>query len=1503
MTDAGPHSHTCATAESGTCHCECHGRQHGIVHVPKPKHGTITAKKLPGGGYEVSRSDTGLPPGGGTKAERQVARTAQVSVKTNDKPGGKAAAVAKAEHKLHTDELKNPYVGKDGTGKPEAEKIGKPAGKAGSPVLTDKQMAELDRQVAALPGETNSNRGGRTPRVVGEEYVKAVREGADLATIEKLGAELHKKTQTETRGPQRDGWERALDLVHRKTEERDTGVKPLGKGSVLIPAEHANLTQEISKLADDDGRPGALNVADTLSTRAIAQEWQKAVRAHDTGEIAKWRGLLGKRLQNKLVVDGKTRKNLQHAMNAVDLRGDTRDWAGRIRNHPKREEFPALKSVTPDEVHRLSLHTREGQADKPEDVTARLEHLRKTGEVLPPAREAKAKEAVAKKVEESGGKSLLNPEELYQLNQRVAGLTGTTRRGNRAPIAIGQDLANAVADGDAEKANKHADELTSALMDHRASPRTLTMWRNTLAPVRAQKPKTVFKPGPTQTPVARLLKHAVGGERDNDLFVRAAGAVDKERFDKLSEESRTTVLGKLERLGRGTGFTARDARDAHAVLTGGTPLKPGPEVLPRNVEDALKAVNNNHRSSGLPLSMLYADVHKDSYAKHFSPEQRASIRAKMTEIRAGMRDDAPDRAGVDRVIKDLGELDGAKAVEKPVVKPKVPRQPKMRGGEEVRWHGKTDSEVAADDARKAEEAKAAAANAVAGEVERGTPQPLGMSEARTRATDKHAYGQAIMLNRKLSEDFQRAGIDISPDLRDGLKGPFMTYVDKVRDAEARGVQADQLRHRHASLREGYHAYPDRKDLYEPALKQTAQDIRDAQDAHTAAVIEASHAAGELQKAVAGIYKANGKRKTPSAVNVPKPNDVGGRIDRKDNHANMAEADIARSIAPHLVDRPEIMASKQKLRQTAHELDKARAHEQAARKAASSARGTVNTLEGTNTHVPADHPNHQKWIDAQAAAGKAGAEHERATQATLKARKAHNEHIGQFQEDVRRAGQAHDAEQAAKKATLQAKQQAAIDKADVDRKAQSEKVKTALGISKDANRPNLEILTDDARKAMGGRTAKDHLDDLAAAYDDQVTSNPEVKRARALFNRSIDNAGRPTMAAINNLQQTLQQATKAKEHTHAAAAYQALPVEAHRKAVTNPQVMEALNNHLQAVRDLTAGLNGGAARHSRFTKDDKGVIAARDAARDQLNNNVDHTKQVLLDSANAIDMKRHIQLQDATRRGETQAMLSMLRPHPHSESEVRRMVDATTRPVPVETPAALRPYHEAVRNAKVEMDTHDAMKHAYFGRTDHTRYLGSDLMSQLTPGQRDALRADAQNASAKYDMHYESYMSARDAMNKAEVDRANAQRDYTVAGSAASADLVRGMREKLATIPHEPKSDMGKRTAKAAGVPRTVTKLQGRERELAREVNKRADILDEAENKSARWRQQANVVKQTHRELSGGKLHPDAQDQLDAMFDHAARGNAGGTEVYRENLNNAIAQWNAHQAEKNAKAAA
>jgi hypothetical protein len=96
--DHGPHSHVCADADGGVCHCDCRGRRHGVRHVPggRVEHDPerdvrISRIHKPGGGYRVVDRETGLPPGGGTQAERDAAGRERVT----DKPETREQRIAR----------------------------------------------------------------------------------------------------------------------------------------------------------------------------------------------------------------------------------------------------------------------------------------------------------------------------------------------------------------------------------------------------------------------------------------------------------------------------------------------------------------------------------------------------------------------------------------------------------------------------------------------------------------------------------------------------------------------------------------------------------------------------------------------------------------------------------------------------------------------------------------------------------------------------------------------------------------------------------------------------------------------------------------------------------------------------------------------------------------------------------------------------------------------------------------------------------------------------------------------------------------------------------------------------------------------------------------------------------------------------------------------------------------------------------------------------------------
>lgn len=99
--DHGPHSRECATAEGGECHCQCHGRQHGIAHTPHARrpgatHSNDVTITREGSHYRVTGSN-GLPPGGGTREERVRARAERVSTASASREASRPAGAGRSE--------------------------------------------------------------------------------------------------------------------------------------------------------------------------------------------------------------------------------------------------------------------------------------------------------------------------------------------------------------------------------------------------------------------------------------------------------------------------------------------------------------------------------------------------------------------------------------------------------------------------------------------------------------------------------------------------------------------------------------------------------------------------------------------------------------------------------------------------------------------------------------------------------------------------------------------------------------------------------------------------------------------------------------------------------------------------------------------------------------------------------------------------------------------------------------------------------------------------------------------------------------------------------------------------------------------------------------------------------------------------------------------------------------------------------------------------------------
>lgn len=86
------------------------------------------------------------------------------------------------------------------------------------------------------------------------------------------------------------------------------------------------------------------------------------------------------------------------------------------------------------------------------------------------------------------------------------------------------------------------------------------------------------------------------------------------------------------------------------------------------IAEALDILAGTRRATGLPESMVYGDLPRAAIAQ-FTPEQRTALRERATYILGRMRDDAPDRPGLQRVVDDVDDVEAAIAAAGPTLRP------------------------------------------------------------------------------------------------------------------------------------------------------------------------------------------------------------------------------------------------------------------------------------------------------------------------------------------------------------------------------------------------------------------------------------------------------------------------------------------------------------------------------------------------------------------------------------------------------------------------------------------------------------------------------------------------------------------------------------------------------------------------------------------------------------------------------------------------------------------
>ena len=269
--------------------------------------------------------------------------------------------------------------------------------------------------------------------------------------------------------------------------------------------------------------------------------------------------------------------------------------------------------------------------------------------------------------------------------------------------------------------------------------------------------------------------------------------------------------------------------------------------------------------------------------------------------------------------------------------------------------------------------------------------------------------------------------------------------------------------------------------------------------------------------------------------------------------------------------------------------------------------------------------------------------------------------------------------------------------------------------------------------------------------------------------------------------------------------------------------------------------------------------------------------------------RRMELENHARNGDAAAALELLPPMP-STTHARQLAEAITPSIDPSYTGRRLQAARAVRDAEIEVQ-YTRMVNDAVGRRAQARPVRD--LSPNNPA-AEALNAESKRNVAEWLLTLNAHERARPLLALARGNLKQAEAGYQTEVEQQHAEVSRQMREAFDALPGPPKSTEGKAVARAAGVPRTITKLAGQERELARDVNKRADILSEGVDKSNRFNQQADVVEAAHARLSG-TLHQEVQDRLDALYDQARdqRG-AGATPIYRENLGYAIQRWDDFQ---------
>jgi len=403
-------------------------------------------------------------------------------------------------------------------------------------------------------------------------------------------------------------------------------------------------------------------------------------------------------------------------------------------------------------------------------------------------------------------------------------------------------------------------------------------------------------------------------------------------------------------------------------------------------------------------------------------------------------------------------------------------------------------------------------------------------------------------------------------------------------------------------------------------------------------------------------------------------------------------------------------------------------------------------------------------------------------------------------------------------------------------------------------------------------------------DYTVTQHPAVKRAERAVRRSAHGTGVASPAAVKQLHDAYRTAGAAHADDSANSTWRNLDRMERMHAITDPESGNRVLAHLAEVHRHTRTRNDPAA--SKETK------AAHAEAADKAYRGV-HSVQAATEFRERQDARR-MAAQNRINSGDPSGAVDLLPPKA-SDTHVRRIAEAITPQVDPSLTGKRLQAATAVRAAQVEFERAKMHEDAIRNRVEARRSINP---SWDNGGVKAALDAEYGRNASEWVEATKTREAALKRLDDAKEALSSANAEHQVAVGKQHADVMGQMRAEFDKLGELPKSTEGKDIARAAGVPRTITRLTGHEKELAREVNKRADILNEGLDKSAKFNRQADIVVATHGRLTG-TLHPEVQDRLDAVYDQARdqRGD-GPNSIYRENLNEAIERWNLFQRAKN-----